>query len=282
MRIKKLLRKMRWLRYLYYTIQFKNERKRLPSDLRLRNFSTLEKLKDAYKGERCFIIGNGPSLTIEDLEKLKDEYTFASNRICSLYEKTNWRPTFYAIQDELVVESIKMQLGEIVQQSKIGFVSMKHYIRCEKQCKEADNLVWFPLRFIPPKNKSYYFSDNATKQIIEGLTITYSCIQLAVHMGFKQIYLLGVDHNYAVEIDDDGNIIKEDLSVKEYFDEAKISLQDKNLPKVVEMTRAYISAEKKSKEGDFRVYNATRGGKLEIFKRVNFDELFNETKELPE
>ena len=96
-------------------------------------------------------------------------------------------------------------------------------------------------------------------------------MQLAAYMGFSEIYLLGVDHNYSIEIDSDGNIIKNDESVKNYFDEAKVSINDINLPKVVEMTRAYLSAERYSRDHGFRIFNATRGGKLEMFERVNFD-----------
>ena len=65
----------------------------------------LEQCKNKYKGKRCFIIGNGPSLTKEDLEKLKGEYTFASNKIYKLFDKTSWRPDFYAIFDENVGKS---------------------------------------------------------------------------------------------------------------------------------------------------------------------------------
>ena len=32
----------------------------------------MQSLKDKYQGERCFIVGNGPSLTVKDLDKLKD------------------------------------------------------------------------------------------------------------------------------------------------------------------------------------------------------------------
>ena len=45
----------------------------------------IKKLKDNYIGKRCFIIGNGPSLRIEDLNCLKGEYTFAANRIYEIF-----------------------------------------------------------------------------------------------------------------------------------------------------------------------------------------------------
>ena len=44
-------------------------------------------LKKCCPGQRCFIVGNGPSLTIEDLEKIKNEFCFAANRIYTLYDK---------------------------------------------------------------------------------------------------------------------------------------------------------------------------------------------------
>ena len=62
----------------------------------------LKELKDKYKGQRCFIIGNGPSLTVSDLESLKDEVTFASNRIFKIFDETDWRPDYYGVFDESV------------------------------------------------------------------------------------------------------------------------------------------------------------------------------------
>ena len=58
--------------------------------------------KDIYTGQRCFLIGNGPSLRAEDLTRLHEagEITFAFNRVYNIFEQTPWRPTFYISQDE--------------------------------------------------------------------------------------------------------------------------------------------------------------------------------------
>ena len=66
-----------------------------------RQFSRLKEFENKYNGERCFIIATGPSLTIDDLEKLKDEYTFGVNSIIKLFDETDFRPDFYGIQDKL-------------------------------------------------------------------------------------------------------------------------------------------------------------------------------------
>ena len=62
-------------------------------------FSRLKSLKGKYAGKRCFITCTGPSLTIEDLEKLEGEYVFGMNSISLIHDKTKWKPDFYGIQD---------------------------------------------------------------------------------------------------------------------------------------------------------------------------------------
>ena len=69
---------------------------------RTRYGKQLVKYKSKYVGQRCFFIGNGPSLQVEDLTKLHEasEITFAFNRIYNIFDQTPWRPTFYVSQDE--------------------------------------------------------------------------------------------------------------------------------------------------------------------------------------
>ncbi|MCC8155583.1 MAG: hypothetical protein LIP01_16240 [Tannerellaceae bacterium] len=55
----------------------------------------LNVFKDTKIGKRCFIVGNGPSLAIDDLNMIAGEDSFASNGIFGLLDKTVWRPTYY-------------------------------------------------------------------------------------------------------------------------------------------------------------------------------------------
>lgn len=61
---------------------------RAPLPVILKNHRNILKLKNKYQGKRCFIIGNGPSLTAEDLDKLENEICFAANRIYNIFPKT--------------------------------------------------------------------------------------------------------------------------------------------------------------------------------------------------
>ena len=94
-------------------------------------------------------------------------------------------------------------------------------------------------------------------------------------MGFSEIYLLGVDHSFSKIIDKNGNVII-DNSIRNHFaDNYDKDLEDFGC-KIDATTKAYYNVEQLSRQlGSFRVYNATRGGKLEIFERVGFDTLFH-------
>ena len=234
-------------------------------------------LKNIHKDKRCFIIGNGPSLKTEDLEKLKNEITFAANCIYFAFEKTSWRPTYYICVDQLayardhkIITSISCQkkftaINNIVFSGQI-YNDTIYYSRSSKMETLIDNQI--------KVNDRFPFSYDITKSIYAGNTVLYDAVQLAVYMGFSEIYLLGVDCNYQIEMNPD-ETIKEN-NVKNYFCDAI----DKDFKKelsvgiaVYKMQIAWQSAKEACEKVGVTIKNATRGGKLEIFERVDFDEL---------
>ena len=79
-------------------------------------------------------------------------------------------------------------------------------------------------------------------------------------MGFTEIYLLGVDCNYLMN------------SRNNHFVEDE--KEDKEDHKVDSMLLNYKSAKNYADANGIKIFNATRGGALEVFERVNFDQLF--------
>ncbi len=232
----------------------------------------IAKYHNAYKGKRCFIVANGPSLLSDDLNTLhaNNEITFGMNRIYKIFDKTDWRPTFYVCEDELIVKEQQKEINAI--QSKEKFIPIElnwwHDISIE-------NAMYFHLNYLPEKACKYSFSPDIAHQIDCRGTVTFTCMQIAAYMGFSDIYLLGVDHNYHTTIDINGNVVV-DPTAKDYFCEG----YDTDIKEVVvhdmgKNTRAYIDAKKYCDTTNLcTIYNATRGGKLEIFQRVNFEDLF--------
>lgn len=247
------------------------------SGKRKESLNYLKSVKDKYKGQRCFVIGNGPSLTAKDLDRLKGEITFASNRIYKIFDSTDWRPTYFTIFDEGVARAE-------------GVIDGINSFNCEMKFVREEGQYIFgkinePICYIRSLSSRKYldnpnFSENMVEKTYSIATVTYISLQLARHMGFSEIYLLGMDNQYAYSMLRDGTIVKNDNG-KDYFsDKADKSVSEseampKTAPATWEMDAAYNFAEKYSREHNFRIYNATRGGKLEVFERVEFDSLFD-------
>lgn len=233
-------------------------------------YQKVKEFKGKYAGKRCFIVATGPSLRIEDLDTLYEnkEYVFSMNTIVNAFDKTEFRPTFYCIQDKEVYSNIREKI-DIVEMKNIFIgianIPLKRVKICDEQLLKGDNVIPYRLNVIYHWMQVIYntvkpelkFSFDCSKQVYDGSTIAYSVIQLAQYMGFKEIYLLGADCDYSGNVD--------------HFDGTKSSTNANNGDFFM---RSYFYAKKYLNETDVHIYNATRGGKLEVFPRVNFDDLF--------
>lgn len=272
--IKKRLLKNKFFHARYEDYNRRKSERDFDRRYAIRDTKRITKLRMMKNGKRCFIIGNGPSLRIEDLEKIRDEDSFAVNSIYKIFDKTSWRPKYYVSQDKEVVERVKGDIDKILENCDQAFLNSSVLANFDKK-KLCDKLHFI---FINTRDrdelsngKNPLFSEDVTEQIFEGNTVTYACIQLAVYMGYSEIYILGVDHSYNITLNADGTIT-EDKSVKNYMSGMEVKLE--NLPMLDKATLAYRVARQVCDEKGIIIKNATRGGKLEEFERVDFDSLF--------
>ncbi len=227
------------------------------------NIEKLKTFQDKHMGERCFIIGNGPSLDANDLDKLKNEVTFAFNSVYLIFKKTEWRPTYYMLADQNCYMNIGEEINTSIRSYKFIGANCKKYGRIIK-----DATYFYTKLSLNSDNPK--FSDNALKYFYDGYTISYFAIQMAVYMGFKEIILLGMDCRYKKEVGEKGEIIENDQE-RNYFSEKY--QKDKKMVNTYKMISAYKSAEKYANNNGIMIYNATRGGNLDVFDRIEFDEI---------
>jgi len=241
------------------------------SYLRSHNYRTspselIEQFKDKHKGQRAFIIGNGPSLLDTDPLLLKDEITFACNNI---YYMEGFEPTYYVAEDKVLTQD---------------------------RAKEINALPWtkfFPSIlsnwitngiFLKARGSKWpeFFSTDLCQWLEINFTVTYSMLQVAYYMGIEEVYLIGIDHNYKLDneqhtrdgvvltsIKDDPNHFHPDYFGKGY------RWHD---PRVDRMEASYEIAKKFYEADGRKIYNATAGGKLEVFERADFTSLINKEK----
>lgn len=223
----------------------------------------IEKFKNMHKGQRCFIVATGPSLTIEDLNILRknNEICISVNGIFKAFDKTLWRPDYYVLSDPGGMKLWKKDILDMDVKAK--FISDIAW-NFDKE-EEKDNIYkWHYIRKYE-EDKLPDFSDDFSRGAYFGHTITYEGgLQLAAYMGFSEIYLLGVDCS-------NGNMGTQHF-VENYHENNEL-----NTSRFLRLDRcilSYQSAKRYADAHEIKIYNVTRGGKLEVFERVDFDSLF--------
>lgn len=222
-----------------------------------------KKLKASKVGKRCFIIGNGPSLNTDDLDKLAKEDCFGVNEVHRFFHKTKWRPKYYIIMDrysKTTPEEIKNIPSEI-------FFLGSYYCRFNSILR--DDFICLHQHFNLNDN-TYEFSENIDKYVVNAPTVSYAAMQVAAYMGYSEIYLLGFDHNYSFEFAKDGSVIYTGQKATHFY---KDDVAEDIIGNVWGMTKAYEAFRDYAQTHNIIVKNATRGGRLDVFERVDFDDL---------
>lgn len=230
----------------------------------------LKLYKNIHKGKRCFIIGNGPSLRAEDLDKLSDEITLCGNRIYEIFDKTKWRPTYFFCIDNDGMEEIVNAISNINVGKQFLALSARKYLP-----EEQEDVIFINhtnKRFVINRynDKSSHISEDISLYFSCGYTVLFAALQFAIYTGVKEIYLLGVDFDYS-HVTNRWGITRMDAGKQDYFDNHKHAGSTLNYESTL---NAWKVAKEFCDAHGIIIKNATRGGKLEVFERVNFEQLF--------
>lgn len=230
----------------------------------------IKELKDQYLGERCFIVGNGPSLDIEDLEMIKGEYSFATNGIYNIFEKTDWRPNFYCCTDAEFAHSHSREIRKNVSKiSKLLSNATKKYIGV------SDESIFFnevkPYSFERYRLPSPQFSEDVSLRVFTHGTVLFFVSQIAFYMGFKEVIYIGVDNSYS-KMMMNGEIVIDKTISKNHFDLMK-EFNTSSLYNIKAANEGFELISQMAKYKDIKVFNATRGGHLEAFERISLESL---------
>ncbi len=232
----------------------------------------LARFKDLHSGERCFIIGNGPSLKHTDLTRLQGEITFGMNRIYLLFPELGFTTTYYLSVNDLVIQQCAEEILELPMPKFLSWRA-RGYLR-EAMGKRISSSKEPPLIFLHTTYTGPKFALDARGRLWEGATVTYVALQLAYHMGFKQVILIGVDHNFSTQGKPNTTIVSEgddpDHFSGNYFGKG-FRWQ---LPDLETSEQAYRMAQQAYHKAGREILDATIGGKLQVFPKVDYLSLF--------
>jgi hypothetical protein len=219
----------------------------------------LASFKDRHKGERCFLVGNGPTLSRLDLRKLEGELAFTVNRGYLAAQFGLPKTPYYLITDPLTY-------GPYAREVRAADVGVRFYRAdvcdlaeySEAPDKEAATRVPF---FRTPTMDEGFFAEDATAGVYRGFTVLLDAAQIAFMMGCREVYVIGCDLDYQqaeTHVYGTGPIEQTRLNVMP-------------IPKV--LTAMAVAARFFERHG--RVFaNAGVGGRLDSIPRVSYSRLF--------
>jgi hypothetical protein len=229
----------------------------------LKSRERFQKLKNIYEGERCFIIGNGPSLNKTALHLLKNEFTFGLNRIYLLFPKIGFHTTYFVSVNDLVIQQCANDIENLPMPKFIGWHS-RNWINF------TDNLIFIR----DPYDGTLGFSKDPAEKVWEGATVTYVAMQIAYYLGFEKVILIGVDHNFITKGEPHKVVVSQGPDENHFNPEYFGKGFRWQLPDLATSERAYNLAKEHYIEDNREILDATVEGNLTIFPKINLRDLF--------
>jgi hypothetical protein len=222
----------------------------------------LAAMKDIHRGERCFIIGNGPSLKNTDLTRLRDEYTFGMNRIYLMFPELGFTTTYFVSVNSLVIEQCAQEIRALPMPKFLSW-------RSRRLIQPTEDTIFLHTTYSGPK-----FARDARGRLWEGATVTNVALQLAFHMGFSQAILIGVDHNFSAQGKPNTTVVSQGDD-RDHFHAGYFGKGFRwQLPDLETSERGYRMAREAYEADGRQVLDATVGGKLTVFPKVPYESLF--------
>jgi hypothetical protein len=229
------------------------------------NKEKLRKVRGIHNNQRCFIMANGPSLASMDMTPLAREITIGMNRIYLLFDRIPFQPNYYVCSNELVLEQFSHDIRMLQMPKFLNWNRRKLY------APPDEITMFFHIRF----GLIDRFGEDPTRSLWGGGTVTYVTLQLAFYLGFSEVILIGLDHNY-VEIGTPNTIETRNYADdKSHFHPNYYPKGIKwQLPDLRHSEAAYFLARKAFESDGRRIMDATNGGKCQIFEKVDYYSLF--------
>lgn len=226
--------------------------------------SVNNKFSDIHRGERCFIVGTGPSLKHINPELLKDEVVFGVNLLYKGDFLNNITPKYYCLYDQ-VFHTTHLDLTKYIIEL---FPETTFFLRT----KAYNNVN----EFLRVKNENVYYQHcnlfqygdfidcNLATCMTAPFNVLLGCIQTAIYMGFSEIYLLGSDFNSFAT-----------LQLEHYYDkeggiERTISLGFE-LKYYSMVAYHHYALQKYAESKGIKIVNLTPGSLLDAYPRESFE-----------
>ena len=239
------------------------------NDIKSISYIKLLKYRNLHKNRKAFILGNGPSLNIHDINKLNNQITFATNKIYLLFNDTTWRPTYYFVEDSLVFSQNYDEINNIK-----GTVKFFPTFTQDSNKTIGDG-IYYKLHQRDHKKEFPQISTNALYGFHWGATVVYSMIQMALYMGITEIYLLGIDFSFDLPQDQKKSNELEIISegeVNHFHKDYRKPGEKWHRPELDTQQLAFKKAKDFCNSIGISIYNSSRSSKLDVFEKIKLED----------
>jgi hypothetical protein len=230
-------------------------------DLRVESYVSRRRMRamhDLHAGRKAVILCNGPSLLRTDFSLLAGSgaFVFGLNKINLLFDKTSLRPDAIVAVNPFVIEQNaeffnstelplfldSLGLGRIKSRSSVTFLHSSSVIKFARDCSVS---------------------------ICQGHTVTYVALQLAYHLGFTEVALVGCDHSFSQKGPANLAVVAGPRDV-DHFDPNYFPAGVKwQLPDLAQSEASYLMAREVFEASGRRIVNCTEGGNLDVYERAS-------------
>jgi hypothetical protein len=241
-------------------------------------FKRNEIFRDRHKGKRCFVIGNGPSLKEQDLSPLVDEVTLVTNSFhAHPIVGDSWQPTYYFLSDPMYFDGsvdCTAEFASINSQIKSAPIFVPSY--ANKFLSQSNAL---------PSQRTYYVGMGAVRlehsnevpdltSVTPGVqTVVQLAIMAAMFMGCSPIYLIGLDHDWLAQRNEDSHFYNERDADTESEAPVRPWTYLSLMGAITTMWEVYVVLKRIADSAGIEIINCTRGGFLDVFKRARYEDI---------
>ena len=242
------------------------------------NDRRLRGLHGRHAGRPCFVIGNGPSLLLEDLERLQGQVTIASNRIYVAFPEVSWRPTYYTVIDRIYADHSAEEIDRLELVKIFPRFLRPSLQRLPAAAGKGEELYFRPLRhrFDGKGRLLPGFSADAMVGFFPGVSVTILNLQLACYLGCNPIYVIGLDGAYSAPALTSrhprfGTVAISSGERDHFHPDYRKPGEAFQPPLRDAMRRGYRCCARVLKERGVAVFNASRRTVVDAFPRIDLD-----------
>jgi hypothetical protein len=227
-----------------------------------------------YDGQRCFVIGNGPSLNQIDLSRIMKDVAIAMNRFDRHPMVGTWQPNFLCMLDP----ASSFVKPEILNEMKSAFMGVLPRDGFFFHISNKQNIESFGVR----DHRAFYVKTNLdikslinierdwelTEPVPGGWSTSVLAIMLAMYIGCKEIYLVGMDHNWLAD--------KTYCTHFYQYQEEEHQSYREMMEYALKVFKGYEVIKRYADSRGVHIWNATPGSYLDVFPRIEYEKIFEE------